>query len=70
MGDSGRPRRVDLGHLEDGPAFEAVGVVLDIDDAIDVDELLVRAWNPRPCQGHRLLRDLLHLDLDIELERI
>ena len=70
VSDPRRPRRVDLGHLEDGSAFEAVGMVLDVDDPVDVDELLVRGRNPGPGQGNRLLRDLLHLDLDVELERI
>jgi hypothetical protein len=40
VGDLGRPGRVDLGHLEDGAALEAVGVVLHVDDAVDVDIFL------------------------------
>jgi len=70
MGNPCRSRRVNLCNLEDGPTFEAVGVILDVNDPVDVDKLLLRRWNPGPCDCDRLLRDVIDLQLDLELERI
>ena len=70
MADSGRPDGVDVRHDEGGVRVDVDQVLLQVEDAVQVDILLVWQGNSRPGQVNNLLADMINTELDAKIKWI